>query len=100
MGNDAAEFANKVRDQVRKRQKRKSNVADSGETHSIIWGMFMTATMNTARFMGKNFSGIQNSIMNSTDLTLKQMFDITSKLVSEQEEINNLDHIGWGKNSH
>ena len=37
MGSDAAEFVNKVRDQVRKRQKRMSNVADSGEGHSIIW---------------------------------------------------------------
>ena len=37
MGNDAAEFANKVKDQVRKRQKIMSNVADSGEEHSIIW---------------------------------------------------------------
>ena len=49
--------------------------------------------------MGKNFSGIQNSIMNSTDLTLKQMFDITAKSVDEQDEINSLDHIQWGKNS-
>ena len=32
-------------------------------------------------------------------LTLKQMFDITAKLVGEQEEINNLDNIHWGKNS-
>ena len=30
MGSDAAEFSNKVKDQVRKRQKRMSNVADSG----------------------------------------------------------------------
>ena len=37
MGSDAAEFVNKVKDQVRKRQKRMSNVADSGEEHSIIW---------------------------------------------------------------
>ena len=36
MGSDAAEFVNKVKDQVRKRQKRVSNVADSGEEHSII----------------------------------------------------------------
>ena len=60
-----------------------SNVAGSGEEHSIIWGLFIAATMNAATFMGKNFSGIQNSIMNSTDLTLKQMFDITAKLVDE-----------------
>ena len=37
MGSDAPEFVNKVNDQVRKRQKRMSNVADSGEEHSIIW---------------------------------------------------------------
>ena len=60
---------------------------------------FLAVTMNAATFMGKNFVEIQNSIMNSKDLTLKHMFDITSKLVSEQDEINNLDKIHWGKNS-
>ena len=93
MGSDAAEFVNKVKDQVRIRQKRMSNVADSGEEHSMIWAIFMAATMNAATFMGKNFVEIQNSIMNSRDLTLKHMFGITSKLVSEHDEINNLDNI-------
>ena len=36
--------------------------------------------------------------MNSTNLTLKKMFDITVKLVGEQEEINNLDKIHWERN--
>ena len=81
MGSDAAELVNKVKDQVRKRQIRMSSVADSGEEHSMIWSMFMAATMNAATFMGKNFVEIQNSIMNSRDLTLKQMFDITAKMV-------------------
>ena len=99
MGSDAAEFVNKVKDQVRKRQKRMPNVGDSGEEHSIIWGMFMAATMNAATFMGKNCMDNQNSIMNSKDLTLKHMFDITSKLVSEQDEINNLDNIHWERHS-
>ena len=49
--------------------------------------------------MGKNFSTIQNFIMNSRDLTLKQMFDVTAQLVGEQEEINNLDNIHWEKKS-
>ena len=92
-------LVNKVKDQVRKRQKRMSNLADSGEEHSMIWEMFMAATMNAATFMGKNLVEIQHSIMNTRDLTLKHMFDITSKLVSEQDEINNLDNIQWGKNS-
>ena len=99
MGSDAAEFVTKVKDQERSRQKRMSNVADSREEHSIIWGMFMATTLNAARFMGKNFSTIQYFIMNSRDLTLEQMFDITAKLVGEQEEINNLENIHWGKNS-
>ena len=99
MGSAAAEFVNKVKDQVRSRQKRMSNVAESGEEHSIIWGMFMAATMNAATFRGKNFSTIQSVIKNYEDLTLKQMFDVTAQLVNSQEEINCLDKILWGKNS-
>ena len=99
MGSDAAEFVNRVKDQVRSRQKRMSNVAESGEEHSIIWRMFMAATMNAATFMGKNFSIIQNFIMNSEDLALKQMFGVTAQLVNDQEEIHGLDKVHWGKNS-
>ena len=65
MGSDAAEFENKVQDQVRSRQKRMSNVAGSSEEHSLMLGMFMAAMMNAATFMGKNFSTIQNFIMRS-----------------------------------
>ena len=53
--------------------------------------MFMAATMNAATPREKNFMDNENSIKNSTDLTLKKMFDISQKLVSEQEEINNVD---------
>ena len=64
MGSDTTEvelsvesrsFVNQVNDQVRKRQKRISHVAGEGEEHSIIWRMFITVTMNSATFMGKNF---------------------------------------------
>ena len=99
MDSDAAEFANKVKDQVRNRQKRMSNVAESGEEHSIIWGMFLTSTLNAATFMGKNFSTIQSFVKNFEDLTLKQMFDVTAQLVINQDEISCLDKILYGKNS-
>ena len=99
MGSDAAELVNKVKDQVRSRQKRMSNVAESGEEHSIIWGMFMAATINAATFMGKNFSTIQSFIKNYEDLPLKQMFDVTAQLVNDQEKIHGLDKIQWRKNS-
>ena len=57
----------------------------------------MATTLNAATFMGKNFSTIQNFIMNPTYLTLKQMFDITAKLASDQDEINNVDKDSLGK---
>ena len=62
MGSDAAEFVNKVKDQVRSRQKRMSNVADSGEEHSIIWRMFMAATMNVAPWKNPSTSRIQRDL--------------------------------------
>ena len=37
MGSDAAEFVNKVKDQVRNRQKRMSSIAETCDEHSIIW---------------------------------------------------------------
>ena len=99
MGSDAAEFVNKVKDQVRSRQKRMSNVAESGEEHSIIWRMFMATTLNAATFMGKNFSTIQSVVKNHESLTLKKMFDVTAQLVINQDEINGLDKILWEKYS-
>ena len=108
MGSDTTElelsaesrsFVNRVNDQVRKRQKIISNVAGEGEEHSIIWGLIMAVTMNAATFMGKNFSTIQSVVKNHESLTLKQMFDVTAQLVNNQEEINCLDKILYGKNS-
>ena len=53
-----------------------SNVAGEGEEHSSFWTMFLVVSINAATFMGKNFQDNQNSIMNTSDLTLKKMFDI------------------------
>ena len=59
----------------------------------------MAVTMESAIFMGKNFHNNRNSIATTTDLTLKQMFDISAKSVSEQDEISGLETIGWEKHS-
>ena len=81
-------FLDRVNDQVRKRQKRSSmNVMEDGEKHSLIWGMFMSVTLESAVFMEKNYSDNWHSIKNTKDLTMKQMFNISVKLVSEQDEI-------------
>ena len=49
--------------------------------------------------MGENFSTIQSVVKNEESLTLKQMFDVSAQLVNNQEEINGLDKILYGKNS-
>ena len=59
----------------------------------------MAATMNAATFMRKSFSTIQSVVKNHESLTLKQIFDVTGQLVNNQEEINGLDKILYGKNS-
>ena len=108
IGNDEAElelsvesrsFVNRVNDQVRKRQKQISNVTEDGEEHSVIWWTFMTVTMESAEFIGKDYLNTCQSIANTTDLTLKQMFDISTRLVSEQDEISGLETIGCENHS-
>ena len=59
----------------------------------------MAVTMETTVFMGKNYLNNCQSIANTTDLTLKQMFKISTRLVSEQNEISGLETIGWENHS-
>ena len=59
----------------------------------------MTVTMESAVSMGKNYQNNCHSIVNTTDLTLKQMFDISTKLVSEQDEISGMETISWENHS-
>ena len=59
----------------------------------------MTVTMESTVFMGKNYLNSCQSIANTTDLTLKQMFDTSTRLVSEQDEISGLETIGWENSS-
>ena len=42
---------------------------------------------------------VGHSITNTRDLTLKQMFDISARLVSEQDEISGVETIGWENHS-
>ena len=59
----------------------------------------MAVTMESPVFMGKNHQNNCQPIVNTTHLTLKQMFDISTRLVSEQDEISGLETIGWENHS-
>ena len=87
---------NRVNDQARKRQKRSSmDATEDSEEQSVIWGMFMSVILESAVFMGKNYLDNCHFITNTKDLTLKQIFDISEKLVSEQDELYGVETIGW-----
>ena len=60
----------------------------------------MSVTLESSVFMGKNYSDNWHSIINTKDLTMKQMFDISEKLVSEQlDEIYGVKTINWENSS-
>ena len=97
MSVESRSFVNRVNDQVRKRQNFQR--CRRWRRTFYFWRMFMIVTMESAVFMCKNFQDNQNSIVNTADLALKQMFDMSSKLVAEQDEISKLETIGWERHS-
>ena len=99
VGSDTTEFVNKVRNQVRIRQKEMSTNAEDCTEHSILWGMLMATTLNAVTFMGKNYSTMQNVVQNEDNITLKQMFDITAQTIHNDDEIHCLDKVVYQSNS-
>ena len=62
--------------------------------------MFMSSTLQACVFMVKNYSDNLHSIKNTEDLTMKQMFDISEKLVTEQsDKIYGISTISWEDSS-
>ena len=59
--------------------------------------MFVSSTLRAPVFMGKNYSEFLRSIKNSgSNLTVKQMFDISEKLiVGQSDEIYGVNTINW-----
>ena len=54
---------------------------------SLICGMFMSSTLEASVFLGKNYSENLRSIKNKwNNLTMKQMFDISEKLIVGQSD--------------
>ena len=56
-------------------------------------------TLESSVFMVKNYSDNWHSIKNTKDLTMKQMFDISEKLVSDQDEIYGVKTTDWENSS-
>ena len=60
----------------------------------------MSSTLQASVFMEKNYSDNWHSIKNSKDLTMKQMFDISEKLVPERsDEMYGVKTTNWEDSS-
>ena len=61
----------------------------------------MSSTLEASVLMGKNYSeNLRSSKNTGEDLTMKQMFDISEKLITEQsDEIYGVDPINWEDSS-
>ena len=101
MSLESRSFLHRVNDQVRKRQKQYSKDATKdSEPHSVIWRMFMSSTLQSSVPMVENYSDNLHSIKNTEDLKMKQMFDISEKLITEQsDEISGVKKINWEHSS-
>ena len=91
-------FLNRVNDRWRKTLKRspEDSMQDT-DKRFMIWRMFMSSTLEASVFMGKNYSDNLHSIKHiGENLALKQMFDISEKLIVEQsDEISGVPQISW-----
>ena len=73
-----------------------TDATEDSEEHSVIWGMFMASTLQASVFMGKNYLENLHSITNTKNLTMKEMFDISEKLITEQsDEIYGVNTLNW-----
>ena len=60
----------------------------------------MSSALQASVFMEQNYSDNLQSIKNTEDLTLKQMFEIAEKLTSEQsDEIYGISKVNWEHSS-
>ena len=66
------------------------------DKRSIIWWMFMTSTLEASIFMGKEYSENLRPIKNAGNITIKQMFDKSGKLIVGQSDlISGVTQINW-----
>ena len=98
MSLESRSFLHRVNDQVREIQDQYSQDAtQDSNKHSLIWRILMSSTLQASVFMGKKYREIFHSIQNTgKDLTIKQMFDISEKLiVGQSDEIHGVNTINW-----
>ena len=101
LSSESRSFLHRVNDQVRKRQNQSSKDATKdSDKHSVMWEFYVFCIAQASVFMENNYSDNWHSIKNTEDLTMKQMFDISEKLIVEQSDvIYGMSTINWEHSS-
>ena len=60
------------------------------DVNTIIWGMFMSVTLQAAVHLGNEYAENLHSMNNQPKRTLKQFFNATEKLIRDQKEISGI----------
>ena len=71
------------------------NVAENDEKRSVIWGNVHVCNIGIGDIHGEELLRQLAFHQEYKDLTMKPMFNISARLVSEHDEISGLETIGW-----
>ena len=64
------------------------------DSNSLIWRMFMSATVDAVVHLGTSYVENWHSTKNQAPRTIKQLFDVSQKLITDQTEIQGVSKIG------
>ena len=67
---------------------------------NTIWGTFMLIAQQAAIHLGNEFTGNLRATKNQPQRTVKQVFDVTRKLVKEKKEIQGISMVNWQEKHH
>ena len=95
----SSSFLNRVNDRLRKMlDLSPEDSMQDIDKRSMIWGTFMSSTLEASVFMGKKYSDTLHIRSKNTgeNLTFKQMFEISEQLILElSDEIFGVSQISW-----
>ena len=62
---------------------------------NLFWRLYICATMHAAVHLGHNYQENLHSTRKTKERKIKQLFDVSQKLISNQEEIYGISTMNW-----
>ena len=65
------------------------------DTNSLIWGMFMSVTLDAAVHRGKDYLENLHSTQNQQQRTIRHLFDVAKELITDRTAILGFSKTDW-----